>query len=67
MAWHKWLQGLISALANGVITGLTANAVVPAETSIKSLLTIAIVPTIVSFFMYIKQSPPPIGDDEVKP
>jgi len=62
MNWGKWLQGLISAIANGVLTGITASAVVPGQTTIRDLLTIAAVPTVVSFFMYLRQDPPPLGD-----
>ena len=61
MNWGSWLQGLISAIANGVLTGITVSVVVPGKTTIAELGMIALIPTIVSFFMYIKQSPPPIG------
>lgn len=61
MNWSAWLQGLISAIATGVITGLGTTAIVPGKTTLLELGMICLIPTIISFFMYIKQTPPPIG------
>jgi hypothetical protein len=38
--------------------------IIPGKTTFKELILIAAVPTIISFFLYVKQTPPPIG---VKP
>lgn len=67
MNWGAWLQGLISAISNGILTAIGASVVIPGQTTLKQLAMIAIIPTAISFFMYIKQSPPPIGGIEVKP
>ena len=60
MNWGAWVQGLISAVANGIVTALGASAVIPGKTTLSELVTIAAIPTIISFFMYLKQSPPPL-------
>jgi len=64
MNWGAWCQGLISALASGIITALGTITIIPGKTTFRELIMIALVPTIISFFLYVKQTPPPIG---VKP
>ena len=64
--WGTWLRGLISSLANGLITALTAILVLKEPPSTWELLVIAVAPCIITFLGYIKQSPPPIGKPEVK-
>jgi len=59
--WGAWVQGAISAVANGVITALGVSVIVPAQASMKQLAGIAVIPAVISFFQYIKQTPPPIG------
>lgn len=67
LAWGLWLQGLISAIANGLIIALVALIVLKQPPSNWELLVIAIFPAAVTFLSFIKQTPPPIGEKEVKP
>jgi len=61
MNWRAWLQGLISAISTGILTGFGTTAIIPGKTTIKELGMICLIPTIINFFMYLKQTPPPIG------
>jgi uncharacterized membrane protein len=61
MNWRAWLQGLISAVSTGILTGLGTTSIIPGKTTFKELGMICLIPTIISFFMYLKQTPPPIG------
>jgi len=59
--WGIWLQGLISAFASGVVTAIAAVAVLKTRPDAWTLFVIGGVPTLINFFAYIKQCPPPIG------
>jgi len=61
MNWRAWLQGLISAISTGILTGMGTTAIIPGKTTFRELIMICSIPTTISFFMYIKQTPPPIG------
>ena len=60
MNWKAWLQGLISAVSAGVLTGLGTIVIIPGKTNFQELGMICLIPTAISFFMYLKQTPPPI-------
>jgi len=61
MNWGSWLQGLISALASGLITALTAIVVLKLPPTTWELIVIAVIPALLNFLSFIKQTPPPIG------
>jgi hypothetical protein len=72
MNWGTWLRGVISSLSTGVITALAAMATLKDIPSTWNLFVIGGIPTLMGFFAYIKQSPPPFGyklikDDTVVP
>ncbi len=66
MNWGIWLRGVISSLSSGVITALAAMAVLKGMPTAWELFVIGGIPTLLNFFSYIKQSPPPIGYKLVK-
>ncbi len=66
MNWGVWLRGLISSLSSGLITALAAVAVLKQMPTAWELFIIGGIPTLMGFFAYIKQSPPPIGYKLVK-
>jgi hypothetical protein len=66
MNWGIWLRGVISALSSGVITALTAIVVLKSPPDTWTLFVIGGVPTLLNFFAYIKQSPPPFGAGKSK-
>jgi hypothetical protein len=43
------------------LTGLTANTILPTEITVKQLVLISAMPTLISFFLFLNQSPPPLG------
>ncbi len=61
MNWGVWLRGAISAISSGLITALAAMAVLPNKPKAWELFVIGGIPTLMGFFSYIKQSPPPFG------
>jgi hypothetical protein len=64
MNWGDWCKGAISALANGLITAITALLVLKQPPSTWELFCIAGAPCLITLLAFLKQSPPPIG---VKP
>ncbi len=66
MNWGVWLRGVISSLSSGIITALAAMAVLKQMPTTWELFVIGGIPTLMGFFSYIKQSPPPIGYKLVK-
>jgi hypothetical protein len=66
MNWGTWLRGVISSLSAGIITALAAVAVLKEMPSAWNLFVIGGIPTLLNFFSYIKQSPPPFGYKLVK-
>jgi hypothetical protein len=66
MNWGAWIRGAISALSSGVITALAAMAVLKERPEAWELFIIGGIPTLMGFFAYIKQSPPPFGYKLVK-
>jgi len=61
MAWGKWCQGLIVSTSQGVLTGLTAGTILPAEISVRQLVMISALPTLITFFSFLAHTPPPLG------
>ena len=66
MNWGVWLRGVIQSLCSGAITALAALAILTEMPPAWKLFVIAGIPTLINFFSYIKQSPPPIGYKLVK-
>ncbi len=66
MNWGVWLRGVISSVSAGIITALAAVATLNEMPSTWKLFVIGGIPTLLNFFSYIKQSPPPIGYKLVK-
>jgi hypothetical protein len=66
MNWGVWLRGVISSFSSGVITALAAIAVLKTPPDTWTLFVIGGIPTLLNFFSYIKQSPPPFGYKLVK-
>jgi hypothetical protein len=61
MNWGVWIRGVISALSAGAITALAALATMNEWPPMWKLFVIGGIPTLLNFFSYIKQSPPPFG------
>ena len=59
--WGVWFRGLIQSISSGVITVLAAMATLKQMPEGWQLFIIGGIPTLLNFFAYIKQSPPPFG------
>lgn len=67
MNWGSWISGAIVAIVTGLITVLGVLATLESCPTGWKLFVIGGIPTLISFFAYIKQTPPPIGSKpEVK-
>ena len=59
--WGTWCSGLMSAIASGLMTALTAVIVLKVPPTSWEIFCIAVGPMALNFLGYIKQTPPPIG------